>query len=75
MNIIETNSLMYAFGNKPVLKGADLTVQTGSIFGFFGPNGPGKTTAIRAPLGLAHVPERSVMLFGKDIRTQTRREV
>jgi len=69
MNIIETNSLMYDFGSKSVLKGIDLTVQTGSIFGFLGPNGSGKTTTIRALLGLAHVPEKSVMLFGKDIRT------
>lgn len=69
MNVIETNALRYNFGNKSVLDGIDLAVQKGSIFGFLGPNGSGKTTTIRALLGLAHVPEKSVMLFGKDIRT------
>ncbi|SHE55795.1 ABC transporter ATP-binding protein [Pedobacter caeni] len=69
MNVIETKSLVYDFGSKPVLNGIDLTVQKGSIFGFLGPNGSGKTTTIRALLGLARVPEKSVMLFGKDIRT------
>ena len=69
MNVIETNDLRYDFGGKPVLKGIDLAVQKGSIFGFLGPNGSGKTTTIKALLGLAHVPKNSVMLFGKDIRT------
>ncbi len=69
MNVIETNALRYTFGTKPVLDGIDLAVPKGSIFGFLGPNGSGKTTTIRTLLGLAHVPEKSVMLFGKDIRT------
>lgn len=69
MNVIETKALRYNFGNISVLNGIDLKVPKGSIFGFLGPNGSGKTTTIRALLGLARVPEKSIMLFGKDIRT------
>jgi len=69
MNVIETKALRYNFGNKSVLNGIDLNVPTGSIFGFLGPNGSGKTTTIRTMLGLARAPEKSITLFGKDIRT------
>lgn len=69
MNSIETHSLSYFFGRKKVLDHIDLAVPKASVFGFLGPNGSGKTTTIRALLGLAKVPHGSVFLFGQDIHS------
>jgi ABC-2 type transport system ATP-binding protein len=46
-----------------VLKGLDLEVMKGEIFGFLGPNGAGKTTTIKAITGLV-IPDRGEILIG-----------
>jgi ABC-2 type transport system ATP-binding protein len=43
----------------------DLEVPAGSVFGFLGPNGSGKTTTIRMPLGLIAPTAGSVELLGQ----------
>jgi ABC-2 type transport system ATP-binding protein len=50
---IETLGLTKRFGTYAAVKGIDLGVPHGSVFGFLGPNGSGKTTTIRMLLGLA----------------------
>lgn len=56
------------FWKKPVtaLRGLDLAVQPGEIFGFIGPNGAGKTTTIKVLVGLHRATEGSASLFGVD---------
>jgi ABC-2 type transport system ATP-binding protein len=49
---IETQGLRKSYGNIEALKGVDLNVHKGEIFGFLGPNGSGKTTTIRCFLDL-----------------------
>lgn len=49
---IEISDLRKRFGKKEVLRGVDLVVPTGSTFGLLGRNGEGKTTTIKALLGL-----------------------
>ncbi len=49
---IETNGLTKKFGEATVVDGINLRVPKGSVFGFLGPNGSGKTTTIRMLLGL-----------------------
>ena len=51
-NIIELEGLKFGYGRNEVLKGVNLHVPKGSIFGFVGRNGAGKTTAIKLLLGL-----------------------
>lgn len=46
--------------------GVDLTVPTGSVFGFLGPNGAGKTTSLRIMLGLIRPTSGTAELFGRD---------
>nr|WP_295926391.1 ATP-binding cassette domain-containing protein [uncultured Dyadobacter sp.] len=65
--IIQTDRLSYAYGDRPVLHHVSLQVPTGSIFGFLGPNGSGKTTTIRLLLGLIHSQKHRISLFGQDI--------
>lgn len=48
-----------------VLKGLDLDVFDGEIFGFLGPNGAGKTTTIKAVMGLV-IPDEGEILIGGD---------
>ena len=49
---IEIKDLQFSYGRKQVLKGVNLNVPAGSIFGFLGRNAAGKTTTIKLLLGL-----------------------
>ncbi len=46
MAIIETRSLTKTFGKIQAVRGVDLAIEEGEIFGLLGPNGAGKTTTI-----------------------------
>lgn len=47
------------------LKGLDLEVYRGEVFGLLGPNGSGKTTTIKLLLGLLFPTEGEALVFGK----------
>lgn len=69
MTIIETQNLDFAFSKDDlVLKGLNLQVEQGSIYGFLGPNGSGKTTTIRLLLGLLPSSKENVKLFGHNLQ-------
>jgi len=57
---------------KVALKGVDLTIPRGSIFGLLGPNGAGKSTLINILAGLVNKTSGSAAICGYDIETQTR---
>lgn len=57
---------------KVALKGINLTIPRGSIFGLLGPNGAGKSTLINILAGLVLKTEGSAKICGFDIDTQTR---
>lgn len=50
---IHTAGLGKSFGKRRAVNNLNLAVPRGSVFGFLGPNGSGKTTTIRMLLGLA----------------------
>ena len=54
-------------GRTVAVDGLDLSVAEGSIYGFLGPNGSGKTTTIRMMLGLVRPTSGRVRLFGEDV--------
>ena len=64
---IETRGLTKRFGQATVVDGLDLRVPAGSVFGFLGPNGSGKTTTIRMLLGLISPSAGEVHLLGEPI--------
>ena len=64
---IETRGLTKRFGSYAAVKNIDLNVPHGSVFGFLGPNGSGKTTTIRMLLGLASPTSGEARVLGDDI--------
>ncbi|NJP49197.1 ABC transporter ATP-binding protein [Streptomyces sp. SBST2-5] len=64
--VIVTRSLTKRFrGGQLAVGGLDLTVPYGSVFGFLGPNGSGKTTTIRMLLGLIEPTSGTVRVLGR----------
>ncbi len=62
---IETFGLGKSFGKRRAVNDLDLEVPHGSVFGFLGPNGSGKTTTIRMLLGLATPSSGSINLLSR----------
>ncbi len=65
--IISTHDLTKTYGNKQVVSKLNLAVPRGSICGFLGSNGAGKSTTIKLLLGLAQPSSGIGMVFGKNI--------
>lgn len=75
MNAIEISNLTKNYGSKQALKGLNMTVPEGAIYGFIGENGSGKSTTEKLICGLIHPSDGQIKLFGKahtdpDIRAQ-----
>jgi ABC-2 type transport system ATP-binding protein len=68
---IKIEGLHFSYGRKKVLKGVDLEVPKGSIFGFLGRNGSGKTTTIKTLLGLQKPQAGRCLVGGLDSVAQT----
>jgi ABC-2 type transport system ATP-binding protein len=58
--------LIKSYGSVQALRGVDLEVKRGEVFGFLGPNGAGKTTTIRCMLDLIRPQGGSISILGKD---------
>ena len=66
MNAIEIRGLTKNFGQKQALKGLNMTVPQGAIYGFIGENGSGKSTTEKIICGLIHADGGTVKLYEKD---------
>src|SRR4051794_31567719 len=64
--VIRTENLTRTFGAVRAVDGLSLTVPSGSVFGFLGPNGSGKTTTIRMLLGLVEASSGRAQVLGFD---------
>ncbi|HSH75277.1 MAG TPA: ABC transporter ATP-binding protein, partial [Longimicrobiales bacterium] len=65
--MIELRGVSKRYGRFTAVKGLDLTVHRGEIFGFLGPNGAGKTTTIRMAAGVLRPTAGQVLIGGDDI--------
>jgi ABC-2 type transport system ATP-binding protein len=68
--VIEINGLTKMYKNGRGIKNLNLDIYKGDIFGFLGPNGSGKTTAMKIMTGLMKADSGEVRLFGYDIVDQ-----
>lgn len=67
---IYTENLTFDFENLRAVDGLSLQVPMGTIFGFLGPNGSGKTTTIRLLLGLLKPTKGAAKVLTFDSNTQ-----
>ena len=69
--VIDVQGLTKRFDGRAVVRNLSMQVKRGTIYGFLGPNGSGKTTTIRMLCGLLTPDEGSGTCLGYDIRTET----
>jgi len=61
-------------GIKQAVKGLNLSVHRGEVFGFLGPNGAGKTTTMNALLGFVNPTAGNAYIFGVNVREPIARQ-
>ena len=66
MNIIELSGVSKAFGSVLAVNNLSLEVPKGSIYGFIGPNGSGKTTTIRIIMKIMYPDRGTLLVNGQD---------
>ena len=69
--VIDVHGLTKKFDGRAVVRNLSMQVKRGTIYGFLGPNGSGKTTTIRMLCGLLTPDEGTGTCLGYDIRTDT----
>lgn len=68
MNAIETVNITFRYGKNLVLNDLNIKIPEGSIYGFVGCNGAGKTTSIKLMLGILPLKTGSLFVFGDNIK-------
>src|SRR5574337_542253 len=65
--LVEAHELRKSFGRTKAVDGVSLTVKAGEAYGLVGPDGAGKTTAMRLLVGALRLDAGSVMIGGYDL--------
>lgn len=72
---VATRGLAKRYGRHVALTGLDMSVPRGQVYGFLGPNGSGKTTALRLLTGLLRPNAGSIWLFGEQYSWRDRKRL
>ncbi len=67
MDTVEIRGVTKTFGDKVAVDDLSLSVPTGSVYGFIGPNGSGKTTTLRMIMRIFHPDKGRIRMFGEDV--------
>jgi len=67
MNLLEINGLHAHYGKSHILHGVDISIPEASIVSLLGRNGSGRSTTLKAIMGLVPPSAGSVRLAGKDL--------
>jgi ABC-2 type transport system ATP-binding protein len=59
---------------RPVLRGLDLSVRRGEVFGYLGPNGSGKTTTLKILMGLLRPDRGTARVLGEPLQSPAWRQ-
>ncbi len=65
---VETRVLVKNYGDVEAVRGVDLRVARGEVFGFLGPNGAGKSTTVRMLTTLLTITAGEARVCGIDVR-------
>jgi ABC-2 type transport system ATP-binding protein len=68
MDAIEIRGVTKTFGDVAAVDDLSLTVPPGSVYGFIGPNGSGKTTTMRMVVNIFYPDRGSIRVFGQELR-------
>ena len=71
--VISVEKLVKSYGKYTVLKGVDMHVNRGDIYGLIGKNGAGKTTLFKAILGLSAYDKGNLSILGAKNEMENRR--
>ena len=69
---IQTRGMPRSFGDFKAVDGLDLEIKTGTIYGFLGPNGCGKSTSIRMLTGLLRPSEGDIEVLGHSLPSEAK---
>jgi ABC-2 type transport system ATP-binding protein len=68
---VVVRDLRKRYGRLEAVRGVNLDVEEGEIFGLLGPNGAGKTTTVECLIGLREPDEGSIQICGIDARRRS----
>ena len=74
-NIVEIDSLTFAYDARPILKGVTLAIPSGQVVAIMGGSGCGKTTLLRIIGGALRPTGGSARVFGREVESLTRSEL
>jgi len=75
MNIIELSGITKTFGSVKAVNDLSLEVPRGSIYGFIGPNGSGKTTTIRMIMKIMYPDSGKLLVNGQETNLERLKDV
>ncbi len=73
--VVSVEGFKMAFGSKTVIEDLSFEVRRGEVFGFLGSNGSGKTTTIRALLGIYPPTAGALLIEGKNFTPEMGRDL
>lgn len=68
MNTVEIQNVTKTFGRHTAVDNISLNVPAGSVYGFIGPNGSGKTTTLRMIMNILYPDSGLIRVFGEQLR-------
>jgi len=71
MNVVEIDNITKTFGRVRAVDDLSLNVPEGSIYGFIGPNGSGKTTTLRMIMNIFYPDSGKIRIFGEKMHGAT----
>ena len=70
MHSVQIEGITKRFGDTVAVSDLSLQVPTGSVYGFIGPNGSGKTTTLRMIMRILHPDQGRIRVLGEDVTDQ-----
>jgi iron complex transport system ATP-binding protein len=71
--LIQMQSIIFGYGQQPLLYDVSLRIDAGEMVGLLGPNGSGKTTLLRLLSGVLRPQQGTILLEGRDLQAWGRR--
>jgi len=68
MNAVEIDQITKTFGKVVAVDDLSLNVPRGSVYGFIGPNGSGKTTTLRMIMNILYPDSGTIRVFGEELQ-------